>query len=327
MAIDFVITWVNGNDKNWLKVKNSFLPPQNTDSRINRYRDLDILQYWFRGVELFTPWVRKIHFVTWGHLPEWLNVNNSKINIVKHSEFIPSEFLPTFNSNAIELNLHRIKELSECFVYFNDDMFIIRDMKEKDFFINGLPCDSAVLDIIPPTGLFSHILVNNIIVVNKYFDKRKTIRKNYNKWFRLKYGRDLFRTLLLLPWAKFSGIKNYHLPIPFKKSTFYELWQKENGLMRNTCLNKFRSSSDINIWLFRYWQLLKGDFIPSKVKGRHYNIESIYDIEKVKKGFSNPNCKMICLNDNINAHDFEEVKKALKNIFEKILPNKSSFEI
>ncbi|MEX6253875.1 hypothetical protein [Providencia huaxiensis] len=53
----------------------------------------------------------KIHFVTCGHYPNWLDINNHKINFVKHSDFIPKEYLPTFNSHTIELNLHRIKGL------------------------------------------------------------------------------------------------------------------------------------------------------------------------------------------------------------------------
>ena len=51
------------------------------------------------------------------------------------------------------------------------------------------------------------------------------------------------------------------------------------------------------------------------------------DIKKVKDGFLNPKYKMICLNDNINDQDFEIVKNELINIFESLLPNKSTFEI
>ena len=70
--------------------------------------------------------------------PSWLNVANEKIVVVKHEDFIPKEYLPTFNSHTIELNLHRIKGLSEYFIYFNDDTFILDKLQEKDFFKNGL---------------------------------------------------------------------------------------------------------------------------------------------------------------------------------------------
>src|SRR5699024_8846127 len=139
--IDFVLTWVDGNDPDWQKVKNQYTVKDLGDNRDIRFRDWDNLQFWFRGVENFTPWVNKVHFVTWGHIPKWLNINHPKLNIVYHHDYIPEKYLPTFSSHVIELNLHRIKGLSDRFVYFNDDTFITKTMKESDFFISGLPCD------------------------------------------------------------------------------------------------------------------------------------------------------------------------------------------
>ena len=91
-------------------------------------------RWWFRAVEKFAPWVNKIHFVTYGHLPKWLNIDNPKLNIAKHSDFIPQKYLPTFSSFPIEVNLHRIKGLAERFVYFNDDMFLLKTSKKRIIF-------------------------------------------------------------------------------------------------------------------------------------------------------------------------------------------------
>ena len=145
--IDFVIIWVDGNDPEWQAEKAKYAPPSDSDDRIERYRDWGLLPYWFRGVEKFAPWVNKIHFVTWGHIPKWLNTEHPKLNIVRHQDYIPEKYLPTFSSNPIELNLHRIKGLSENFVYFNDDTFIISPVSKNVFFKNDLPCDSAVLTV------------------------------------------------------------------------------------------------------------------------------------------------------------------------------------
>jgi len=116
--IDFVICWVDGNDPEWQKQKNYYDTSQQTDSREIRYRDWDNLQYWFRGVEKYASWVNKIHFVTWGHLPQWLNTDHPKLNIVRHEDYIPKKYLPTFSARPIEVNLHRIKGLAEHFVFF-----------------------------------------------------------------------------------------------------------------------------------------------------------------------------------------------------------------
>ena len=82
--IDFVITWVDGTDPAWRAEKQHYSPDAVSDDQEVRYRDWELLRYWFRGVEKFAPWVRTIHFVTWGHLPDLLNVENPKLHIVNH---------------------------------------------------------------------------------------------------------------------------------------------------------------------------------------------------------------------------------------------------
>ena len=67
--IDFVIAWVDGGDKEWQKEKQKYLAEFLGDESIidqgdYRYRDWELLPYWFRAVEKYAPWVRKIHFVT-----------------------------------------------------------------------------------------------------------------------------------------------------------------------------------------------------------------------------------------------------------------------
>ncbi|MBR6159158.1 MAG: Stealth CR1 domain-containing protein, partial [Lachnospiraceae bacterium] len=126
MKIDFVITWVDGNDPEWRKEKEKYSGKTTGDDREKRYRDWELLRYWFRGVENCAPWVNKIHFVTCGHLPDWLDTGHPKLNIVNHKDYIPEQYLPTFSCRPIELNLHRIPGLSDDFVYFNDDMFLLR---------------------------------------------------------------------------------------------------------------------------------------------------------------------------------------------------------
>ena len=129
--IDFVMIWVDGNDPEWQKEKAKYDERVVTTANSEvRYRDWDNLQYWFRAVEKFAPWVNKIHFVTWGHLPPWLDTSNPKLHVVNHKDFIPEEYLPTFSSHTIELNLHRIEGLAERFVYFNDDTFLMAPTPE-----------------------------------------------------------------------------------------------------------------------------------------------------------------------------------------------------
>ena len=144
--IDFVIIWVDGDDPVWKEERAKYDHPASCLPNSNnfQFRDWGVLPYWFRSVERYAPWVRRIHFVTCGHYPEWLNLDHPKLHFVRHEDFIPSEYLPTFSANPIELNIHRIPGLSEQFVYFNDDMFVAAPVKPTDFFINGLPRDCAI---------------------------------------------------------------------------------------------------------------------------------------------------------------------------------------
>ena len=99
--IDFVLIWVDGNDMEWQKTKAQYRGDEQFNQNNVRYRDWDILHYWFRGVEKFAPWVRKVHFVTCGHVPQWLQLEHPKLNFVKHEEYIAGEYLPTFSANPI----------------------------------------------------------------------------------------------------------------------------------------------------------------------------------------------------------------------------------
>lgn len=323
--IDFVILWVDGSDPKWLDEKNKYSNNQNNE--INRFRDYETLNYLFRGIEEYASWVNKVFFITWGHLPKWLNTENKKLRIVKHEEFIPKEYLPTFNSNVIELNLHRIKDLSEKFVLFNDDLFILQKLKPCYFFKNDLPADIYV-EYVRKNCSKRHITIrnNNLKILNKHFLKSTTIKKNLFKTFNIRYKTGNFKTLINLKNKNYGDFVSYHLTQSFLKTTFIEVWNKEEKLLDNSCYNKFRSNSDIGRGIFRSWQLLSGNFSPFQVKslGKYYILQD--DNQKLLNTISKRSYKIICINDSSSSIDFEKAKRELKTAFLKIFPNKSSFE-
>ncbi|MBX4777370.1 capsular biosynthesis protein, partial [Klebsiella sp. CVUAS 10191.3] len=126
--IDFVVLWVDSDDRRWqndfLHYKTIYSDTYKLAITPSRFRDMGLFKYWFRAVENYAPWVRKVHLVTCGQVPTWLDKSYHKINLVPHSDIIDEKYLPTFNSRAIEVNIHKIKDLSEQFVYFNDDMLL-----------------------------------------------------------------------------------------------------------------------------------------------------------------------------------------------------------
>ena len=325
--IDFVLIWVDDTDVEWQRKKNEYagdLAKFNVNNV--RYRDWDTLQYWFRAVEKYAPWVRKIHFVTCGHVPEWLNLEHTKLNFVKHEEYIPKQFLPTFSSHPIELNLHRIKGLSEKFVYFNDDTFLTSMTRPEDFFVKGQPCDCAILNpqMADRFGIGS-IVNNNLGIIAYYFDFTKQLKSNWRKWINIKYGKLLIRTALLLPWQRYIGFYEPHLPNAYLKSTFEEVWNKEKLLLEEVSNHKFRTDSDVNQWLMRYWQLASGRFVPRNPKiGKMLSVAT--DMPQIVKAITEKQYKLLCINDSEQMEDITEAKEQLCQSFQKVFPEKSEFE-
>ena len=233
--IDFVITWVDGSDPQWIAQKNQYDVTRVESSSLEanstcRYRcDAELLRYWFRSVEAFAPWVNAIFFITCGQKPEWLNENHPKLRIVNHEDYIPERYLPTFNSNTIELNVHRIAELSEQFVLFNDDMFLLRPVGPDFFYNHGNPVLATDLRYPRAVGYnnWSRLLFNDYCVLQRSFNVRKSIWGNRNKWFSpcklgIKRSRQNFICYLA---NKTIPVGIYgHLIQPHLKSTLEAIW-------------------------------------------------------------------------------------------------------
>ena len=330
--IDFVITWVDDSDPKWRKEFEYYSAKEgrciNTDKC--RYRDWDTLRYWFRGVEKFAPWVNKIHFVTYGHLPKWLNTDNPKLVIVKHEDYIPHEYLPTFNSYTIEYFFHKIKGLSDRFVYFNDDMFLIDSVFPNRFFKKGLPCDIgqiACMNHAQP-NMFDSSVFLAIALINSHFDKKTAIHDNLWKWYSPVYPKISIGNFHFRKFSKFPGFKMNHLPQGYLRQTYDEVWKNCEEHLVRTCSDKYRSYGDVCFWLIRYWQLASGNFTPYNIfeDGKLYNIteEKIGDIDNCIR---HQKKKIICLNDVESTLKFKEYKQIILEAFETILPNKSSFEV
>ena len=326
--IDFVVLWVDGSDPEWIKEKNKYIT-KNGDTNENRFRDCDNLQYLFRGIEKYAPWVNNIFFITYGHIPSWLDTKNEKIKIVRHDEFIPHEYLPTFNSNVIELNLHRIEELSENFVLFNDDFYILKLTKPTDFFVNGIPTDVYV----EYTQLASYyndlhffMKANILAIINKHFNKKEQMKKHRYKILHYKYGKFNFRTYYSMKYKhKYCGFWNFHAPQPYLKSNFKKIWKIEGENLDKACYSKFRSSIDLGHYLIRYWQMVEGNFVPRRDESKYFSYKN--DNRAAMNAILKRKYKTICVNDAYIDTDFEKAKSQINSCFEKIFPQKSSFEI
>lgn len=336
-GIDIVITWVDGGDPLWreafAKAREGYRgdPPTATGGDENtseiRYRDWGTLPYLLRGIERFAPWVRRVHFVTWGHLPPWLDTGNPKLNVVRHEDFIPAEYLPVFASRPIEFNVHRIEGLAERFILMNDDMFLCRPVPQERFFARGLPRDMARLSLIAPSTI-SHAVLNMVEIMNRRYERAQTMRRNPCKWYSPRYGvANLLKTLDLSVWGRFAGLADTHMPQPYLKAVFEKMWDEEGAIIDATCRMKFRSPMGVNHWLMRYEQLLSGQFSPVSMRDARLDTLCEERIASIEEYIRSQRYAMVCLNDSPRISDFDALAARLRAAFETILPEKSGYEL
>lgn len=324
--IDFVIPWVDGSDPAWRRAFAAARHLPGEDASIVRYRDWQTLRYWFRGVERFAPWVRTVHFITWGHLPEWLRTQHPALHIVRHEEYLPAEYRPTFNSNAIELNIHRIEGLAERFVLFNDDTFLLRPAAPGMFFTGDRPRDMARLSIPAPEPI-THTILNDLMPIAARHTARSIIRRHPGKWFSMRYtAGDLLKTLLLLPWSRLPGLYDHHMPQAYLRSSFEQAWMRWGEALDATCRRAFRTTDDLSHWLIRYDTLCRGAFDP--ISFRDCRLATLCDAESASlcRDIAQGRPRMICINDSTQIADPEALRRALCAAFERLLPEPSSFE-
>lgn len=338
--IDFVVTWLDSVDPEWqieykkYKSENT----QMTDTSAARFRDWNLFQYWFRAVERYAPWVNKVFLVTNGKFPEWINKNCPKLVLVKHSDYIPLEFLPTFNSHTIEFFMHRIEGLSEHFVYFNDDVYLNNPVTPDYYFKHGLPCDENEETVynIPkysPENKFNLRIgqLMNVGVINGHFDRRDTIKHSMYRWFGLHHGIiDLIMGLIIsaYPRGLFAGFRDRHFEQPYLKSIFDDVWNKEPELLKEAC-SKFRGEATVTVYLFRYWQFATNKFFPVRLNKYRKYVLMPQELSKIRQSLKDKKIKSICLNDTplCSERDFNIVKQEINVELERKFPQKSSFEI
>lgn len=146
--VDIVYTWVDSSDQTFRDIfqQHTKKAPSNI-----RYRSYNEISYSIRLLNKYCKWYNNIYIVTaFGQQPddfdELKKLCNNKLFIIDHKQiFDKNVTYPTFNSCVIETYLHKIPGLTEYFLYFNDDMFFGREIKQSDFFING----KGIIDLQP----------------------------------------------------------------------------------------------------------------------------------------------------------------------------------
>lgn len=230
--IDAVLLWVDGND---LEHQKKIAPYVENHIKINsrkfktRFNQVDEIKLSVHSILKYAPFIRNIFIVTDNQIPSFLKKNSSradysKIKIIDHSEIFAGEekYLPTFNCRSIETQLYKIPELSELFIYFNDDFMLLNPTNPEDFFVDNWPI------------LRGKWLKYDEDVWYKNLKKRKKKNKTGHKIAQQKA-------------AKLLGFKQYfkfhHTPSPLRKSTFKSFFESNKELETENISYKFRNTN------------------------------------------------------------------------------------
>ena len=131
--ISIVYTWVDGSDKEYRNLRDSYSYNDVKKGLSSRDRNNNELKYSLRSIKKYMPWHKgKIFIVTPGMKPSWVS-KSSNIIWINQNDIIPQNLIPTFNTNVIEFFLHKIPGLTEYFIHMNDDFFFVNQSTQMIF--------------------------------------------------------------------------------------------------------------------------------------------------------------------------------------------------
>lgn len=308
--IDYVFTWVNSEDPDWQELYSQYKPNINNDgSSLSRFKNREELKFSLRSLEKNAPWIRNIFIVSNCKPPVWLNMDHPKIQWVYHEEIFNHNSLPTFSSHAIESNLHKIKDLSNFFIYSNDDFFLARKTTKSDFFLsNGL----AKIRFEPWGNVNGEVNIDSPDYLNAARNSNKLLERDFNK-----------STTQL----------HTHSPQSMNKSVLKELESKYTDEFNRTSMNKFRDISDIAVtgYLYHHYVYLVGKGVKDYTKTTL--IQQNHDFKKIYKNLLSESKKVggnlplsFCVNDGADSHLNDEWNIKTLAFLENYFPDKSAFE-
>jgi len=226
IEIDAVILWVDGNDQAYKSKLLPYLKENGNAEKIfsSRYEQLDEIEYTVKSILKFAPYINNIFIVTDNQTPKFLKQTSekekfSKVTIVDHTVLFKGleSNLPTFNSRTIESCMHRIPNLSEHFIYLNDDFFIIAPTTKDDFFTaEGYP-----------------------VLRGKW--QKFEASKAYKNGKKEKAGHKRAQEMAskIVGFDKLFRFK--HTPHPIRKSTLRNFFDKNPEILEHNIKYKFRS--------------------------------------------------------------------------------------
>ena len=305
-----VCCWVNYDENYKYLLKKEGLDKE-PGAHPARFRSFGEINYSIPMAIKNLPWLRNIFIVTNGQRPPERLLRYSKVSWIKHHEFIPPEYLPTFNYHAIEPFLYRIPGLSNYFINTADDFFILKKL-DKSFFLG---VNNECVFFHTPHNLNNYKL-NPINVWQNNL-------KNSDDLLSDKYGK---RERKLFP----------HTPQIFNKNECRTTYENFSTTIKKTANNKVRKNEDVIFrilytydFLYKKYGILNFnklkeisngnvDIITQKIFKLISVAEPNSDLFKNLELIQKKEISLFCLNDGIKHDKYDDVKKILLNTLKKI---------
>ena len=302
-SIDYVITYVDDSDPNWVMAYLDFCQDNGYPIKVgsSRFRNPRTLRYHLRAIEEYFQFIRNVYLVVSddSQVPRWINRDNVKI--VYHKDIIPKKFLPTFNSNTIELFLHNIKGLSNDFIYANDDTYPNYYLDKNCFFDK----DNGNIRI--------KINYLNLDKANKTFSSM--LRNTQNLVFKDTHKEPL----------KDKVMKSDHSIKPLKKGILDYFWNKHKKELEES-ITPFRNKKNITIELCNFYYYLIGVYSEKFINCKYIEYD-INNLDDIINSINSNQIQVLCINDVSKFKgNYEEFNKKLIETFEKKFPKYSRFE-
>ncbi len=311
MEIDLVYMWVDGNDPAWLAKKRAFTGESGAEAEATgkaRYVDNDELRYSLRSAEQFAPWIRRIFIVTDGQTPEWLDVSNPRVQIVDHSDILPPEALPCYNSAVIEYFLYRIPGLAERFLCANDDTFFDAPLTPGFFF--------------DPGDGFPIVRLKRKMCGKLRFVIKKALKIGFGY-----YRRSVFRAaseVERVTGRYFSAIPHHNIDAYLKADNRHVAEEVFPEKIAAMIPHHVRAEGDVQRVALSFWAIAAGrahlKWVTSKSESVRIPVQTP-DYMGVIRRYSP---RLFCLNDSQHATDDD--RRRIRPFLETLFPTPSAFE-
>ena len=311
IKIDLVYLWVNDKDEEWQKKRkfwaNKLGVVSSEENSDCRYSNNDELKYSLRSAEMYAPWINRIFIVTDNQVPEWLDTNHLKIKIIDHKDIMPENCLPCFNSAAIEVCIDNIPDLSEYFLYANDDMFFTSPVGPEYFYNEE---NKPIINLrtrkwTEPNNLYTQRILYTQDLFDKAFDRQKAVNKFDPSHCIDAYRKSSFKACKKMFANEFDKLieQKFRTPDTIQRIIF-SLYMLET----NQCSLQFNP------------QIAEQNFYTN-IDNLYLELESKYSIEEVIKKYQP---KLLCINDTENTSTADRIR--LRAILSKIFPVKQNWE-